>query len=82
MSRQVEGFILGVRYANEKVKYSRTYIKYLGPTPPKPRKPPSPLSMLGPMCSLADTDQARAVLFPRRKAPTSTSLRPMPTKRI
>jgi basic membrane protein A and related proteins len=62
MSRQVEGFILGVRYANEKVKYSRTYI---GTWDDAAKAKEAALAAIdaGADVLLADTDQAARGAF-------------------
>jgi basic membrane protein A and related proteins len=62
MSRQVEGFLLGVRYANDQVKYSRTYI---GTWDDAAKAKEAALAAVdaGADVMLADTDQAARGAF-------------------
>jgi basic membrane protein A and related proteins len=62
MSRQVEGFLLGVRYANDKVKYSRTYINTWDDAG-KAKEAALAAIDAGADIMLADTDQAARGAF-------------------
>jgi basic membrane lipoprotein Med (substrate-binding protein (PBP1-ABC) superfamily) len=62
MSRQVEGFILGVRYADESVKYSRTFINTWDDAA-KAKEAALAAIDAGSDVLLADTDQAARGIF-------------------
>ena len=62
MSRQVEGFVLGVRYANDKVKYSRAYINSWTDAA-KAKEAALAAIDAGADVILADTDQAARGAF-------------------
>lgn len=62
MSRQVEGFILGVRYANDKVKYSRSVINTWDDAA-KAKEAALAAIDAGSDVILADTDQAARGIF-------------------
>ena len=62
MSRQVEGFVLGVRYANDKVKYSRAYINSWTDAA-KAKEAALAAIDAGADVILADTDQAARGVF-------------------
>jgi basic membrane protein A and related proteins len=62
MSRQVEGFILGVRYANEDVEYSRTFINTWDDAA-KAKEAALAAIDAGADVLLADTDQAARGVF-------------------
>jgi basic membrane protein A len=62
MSRQVEGFLLGVRYANDKVKYSRSYINTWDDAA-KAKEAALAAIDAGSDVILADTDQAARGAF-------------------
>ena len=62
MSRQVEGFLLGVRYANDKAKYSRTFINTWDDAA-KAKEAALAAIDAGSDVLLADTDQAARGVF-------------------
>lgn len=79
MSRQVEGFILGVRYANDKVKYSRSVINTWDDAA-KAKEAALAAIDAGSDVILADTDQAARGIFWRRRMQTFMWSRPTPTR--